>query len=579
MNLDGLTLSLYTRELANDLTDAQIKSLVQIDKHTLVFKLNKDKRNFDFVITVGNNPACYISKGLKDLPKEPTSLCMFLRKHLEGSRLTNIEQVNGDRILCVQADKLSLAGELINVQIYIELIGKYSNCIFVSDGQILESLIHVTPLMSQERTIAPKLPYQLPPNSNRVNLLEFSKQEILSLLKTYKSDSIALTIRNIFNGIGPYILKEICYRSNIKEKASLTNSSEEELENILTTLAHNLCQLKEEILVNNVYYKYTTKEGKNYLAPLELTYPNENRIFDTTLTSLAPLIEAEIVQTGNINTAGQELQRLINHAITKETLRNEKIATELADSSKAEHYKLLGDLLMIYAYQNINYITEITLSNILVDPPEDITIPLKPGLSLSDNAQLYYKQYTKLKNRTISGKYQLEQSTIRLKYLASIQYSLTLATDRQSVQEIKQECEAAGLIKKSKKNLQIKKDNKNYLHFTLPEGEVFIGKNNQQNDYLTHHFAKPYDIWFHTLNIQGSHVIFRPLCPIEQIDETTLIKLASFAAYYSKAKESSKVPVDYTLIRNIKKPPASPLGFVIYTNQKTLYVDPQEPKF
>ena len=174
MNLDGLTLAVLTRELSDQLVTGQIQRLLQIDKTTIVLKVNTHQGNKDLVITAGNLPACYLSHGITDLPKEPTALCMFLRKHLEGARITAIKQLNGDRILRINADKLALDGSLISNRIYIELMGKYSNCIFVQDGQILEALIHVTPLMNRERSIAPKLTYELPPNSERGSLFEFN---------------------------------------------------------------------------------------------------------------------------------------------------------------------------------------------------------------------------------------------------------------------------------------------------------------------------------------------------------------------------------------------------------------------
>ena len=190
MNLDGLTMSVLAKELNERLQTGQIQKLYQIDKTTLLFKIRALNEDQNLIITVGATPAMYLSKPLQDLPKEPSSLCMFLRKHIEGSRIVKVEQINGDRIMCIQTDKLEMDGSITSTYIYIELMGKYSNCIFVQDGIILESFIHVSPLMNRERIISPKLQYDLPPNANRVSLMDFDNNEI----KITKEEAIKIAL-------------------------------------------------------------------------------------------------------------------------------------------------------------------------------------------------------------------------------------------------------------------------------------------------------------------------------------------------------------------------------------------------
>jgi len=571
MNLDGLTLSLFCRELKNQLLNGQISRLHQIDKHTLVFSITGQLHSFDFVVTTGNKPAAYMTTALKDLPKEPTSLCMYLRKHIEGARITQVEQLYGDRIIVLSVDKLTLAGELAQIKIYLELMGKHTNCIFVQENVILESLIHVTPLMSQERSIGPKLAYTLPPNANRMSLLEVENNEIEPLLQNYAMDSIGMTIRNVFNGIGPQLLKEICYRAKVSEKDVFSPE-------MATNLSAALNTIKTELKESEMYYEYKNVKGKTFYTPIPLTYSLDEFTLTNTYTVLSPLLEEEVKKAGSINTATHELESIIKQAISKEELRHKRIEDELADTDKADYFKKLGDLLMINAYLQPGYATEITVQDILQDAVDsknpEITIPIKPLISIAENAQQYYKQYTKLKNRAIYGVEQLVQSKVKLEYLNSILYSISLATDRASLQEIRLECEAAGLIRKNKKSLSYKSNKHNHIHVILPYGELFIGRNNQQNEYLTHRFAKPNDIWLHSQTLQGSHVIFRS--PMEPTEEQ-ISEVACYAAYYSKGRDHSRVPVDYTRIKYIKKPPASPLGFVIFSQHNTMYVEPKEP--
>lgn len=566
MNLDGLTMSVLAKELNERLQTGQIQKLYQIDKTTLLFKIRALNEDQSLVITVGATPAMYLSKPLQDLPKEPSSLCMFLRKHIEGSRIVKVEQINGDRIMCIQTDKLEMDGSITSTFIYVELMGKYSNCIFVQDGVILESLIHVSPLMNRERSISPKLHYELPPNANRVSLMDFDYNEIKNLLTSFGDGTVQQSIRAIFNGFGKPLLDEVLLTSNL--------SGNEIISDLISTqvdaLAKALYELKIKLNESNGLLTLINDNNKKAHA----TFILQNYKVLKEYSTISEALEESIHNTKSIHTADKELEKTLTAAIKKEEGRHQKIKDELDDTNKMDTYKLYGDILMINAHLQVQYEPSIQLPNLLSEDGELLTIPLKPNLTIVENGQWYYKLYTKLKNRMVSGEYQLNASTTKLEYLKSILYSITLATTRESLEEIRKECMDAGIIKKSKKPLSYKLGKSNYIHLTIDEGEIFIGRNNQQNEYLTHRFAKPTDIWFHTQDIQGSHLILR--LNVEP-DDMILSKVAQYAAYFSKARETSKVPVDYTYIKNIKKPPGSPLGFVIFNTHQTMIVEPKKP--
>lgn len=567
MNLDGLTMSVLAKELHERLQTGQIQKLYQIDKTTLLFKIRALNEDQNLIITVGATPAMYLSKPLQDLPKEPSSLCMFLRKHIEGSRIVKVEQINGDRIMCIQTDKLEMDGSITSTLIYIELMGKYSNCIFVQDGVILESLIHVSPLMNRERSISPKLQYELPPNANRVSLMDFDYNEIRNLLISFGNGSVQQSIRAIFNGFGKPLLDEVLYNANLNGDEIITYLESSQVDK----LANALYDLKMMLQNSNGLLSLVNDNHKKAYSPFILHNYNVVKAYET----ISEALEESIHNTKAIHTADKELEKILTAAIKKEEVRHQKIKDELEDTNKMDTYKLYGDLLMINAHLQVQYEPSIELQNLLSDEGEMLTIPLKPNLTIVENAQWYYKLYTKLKNRMVSGKYQLNASTTKLEYLKSILYSISLATTRESLEEIRKECMDAGIIKKSKKPLSYKLGKSNYIHLTIDEGEIFIGRNNQQNEYLTHRFAKPTDIWFHTQDIQGSHLILR--LNVEP-DDMILSKVAQYAAYFSKARETSKVPVDYTYIKNIKKPPGAPLGFVIFNTHQTMIVEPKKPE-
>lgn len=566
MNLDGLTMSVLAKELNERLQTGQIQKLYQIDKTTLLFKIRALNEDHNLIITVGATPAMYLSKPLQDLPKEPTSLCMFLRKHIEGSRIVKVEQINGDRIMCIQTDKLEMDGSITSTLIYVELMGKYSNCIFVQDGVILESLIHVSPLMNRERSISPKLQYELPPNANRVSLMDFDYNEIRNLLVSFGNGSVQQSIRAIFNGFGKPLLDEVLYNANLNGNEIITDLEASQVDK----LANALYDLKMMLQNGNGLLSLVNDNHKKAYSTFILHNYNIVKTYET----ISEALEETIHSTKAIHTADKELEKILTAAIKKEEGRHQKIKEELEDTNKMDTYKLYGDLLMINAHLQVQYEPSIELQNLLSDEGEMLTIPLKPNLTIVENAQWYYKLYTKLKNRMVSGEYQLNASTTKLEYLKSILYSISLATTRESLEEIRKECMDAGIIKKSKKPLSYKLGKSNYIHLTIDEGEMFIGRNNQQNEYLTHRFAKPTDIWFHTQDIQGSHLILR--LNVEP-DDMILSKVAQYAAYFSKARETSKVPVDYTYIKNIKKPPGSPLGFVIFNTHQTMIVEPKKP--
>ena len=566
MNLDGLTMSVLAKELNERLQTGQIQKLYQIDKTTLLFKIRALNEDQSLVITVGATPAMYLSKPIQDLPKEPSSLCMFLRKHIEGSRIVKVEQINGDRIMCIQTDKLELDGSITSTFIYVELMGKYSNCIFVQDGVILESLIHVSPLMNRERSISPKLHYELPPNANRVSLMDFDYDEIKNLLISFGDGTVQQSIRAIFNGFGKPLLDEVLLTSNLSGNEIISDLIPTQVD----ALAKALYELKIKLNESNGLLTLINDKNKKAHA----TFILQNYKVLKEYSTISEALEESIHNTKSIHTADKELEKILTAAIKKEEGRHQKIKDELDDTNKMDTYKLYGDILMINAHLQVQYEPSIQLPNLLSEDGELLTIPLKPNLTIVENGQWYYKLYTKLKNRMVSGEYQLNASTTKLEYLKSILYSITLATTRESLEEIRKECMDAGIIKKSKKPLSYKLGKSNYIHLTIDEGEIFIGRNNQQNEYLTHRFAKPTDIWFHTQDIQGSHLILR--LNVEP-DDMILSKVAQYAAYFSKARETSKVPVDYTYIKNIKKPPGSPLGFVIFNTHQTMIVEPKKP--
>ena len=213
MNIDGITLSFLVRELKETLLGEQIQRVQQIDKHTLMLASSSTHKQRNLVFHVGATPAVYLTEGIQDVAKEPTGLALFLRKHLEGARFSEIKQLYDDRIIAFTIDKLTLGGDISSKVIYMELMGRHSNCIITENGQILESLIHVSPVMSNERHISPKLPSELPPNAERMSVGDFDETTLQEILTTYPQETISKTIRSLFNGFGNALLDEVLFRA------------------------------------------------------------------------------------------------------------------------------------------------------------------------------------------------------------------------------------------------------------------------------------------------------------------------------------------------------------------------------
>ena len=295
MNLDGLTMSVLAKELNERLQTGQIQKLYQIDKTTLLFKVRALNEDQNLIITVGATPAMYLSQPLQDLPKEPSSLCMFLRKHIEGSRIVKVEQINGDRIMCIQTDKLEMDGSITSTYIYIELMGKYSNCIFVQDCIILESLIHVSPLMNRERIISPKIQYDLPPNANRVSLMDFDNNEIKNLLTSFGNGSVQQSIRAIFNGFGKPLLDELLYISKLSGEEIITDLDTSQLD----TLAKALYDLK--VKLENSKGLFTLVNDNNKKAYTSILLHNYKVLKE--YNTISEALEESIHNTKAIHTA------------------------------------------------------------------------------------------------------------------------------------------------------------------------------------------------------------------------------------------------------------------------------------
>lgn len=567
MNLDGITLHSITTELQTILKGGQISKIYQLDARSLYFRVFNEAGIHHLIMTLDDSPRLYVAPSMPPTPDVPTGLCMFLRKYYEGGRIASIEQLHLDRLIDISLDVLDVSGKLATRKIHVELMGKYSNVIFTEDGIIIEALIKTGKGKQALRTIAPKEPYDFPPNFMRMDPFDFSAEELVDMMQTGTDEPLGKWILKRFNGMSTVVLNELSFRTNVDKNALLQDLSPADK----FAWCRAIEAFGKELDGVTGAYVYTVGK-KEILFPLELAslaaYPRRH------FALIEEYLSEYQATHRSLNGEQEELQKKVAKLIDKQKRKIKRIASELKETDKMDKYKLYGDLLMIYAYEKHDHEKKIVVKNLLSDTQENVTIALDPAYTMTDNANRYYKRYTKMRNRKQMSAQLHEENQHHLEYLYSLEYALENLGNKNELAEIKGEMQQMGLLKTSARD-KMKRSNHHDI-LTVDDGgiPVWIGHNNRQNDYLTTKKAHPYDLWFHVKNQPGSHVILA--CHNDEPTDEQITKAAELAAYYSKGRDSSKVEVDCTLVRNVKKPTHAAPGYVIFTDQTTYMVEPKD---
>ncbi len=568
MNLDGITLHCISKELRAVLTGGQITKIYQLDGRSLYFRIFNDLGAHHFIITLDDSPRLYISEQMPATPDVPTGLCMFLRKYYENGRIASINQLHMDRLIEIAVDVLNAAGQLVTRKIHVELMGKYSNVIFTEDGVIIEALIKTRRDKQALRTIIPKEPYVFPPNFMRMNPFEFSAYELSDIMNSRDDEPLGKWMLKRFNGMSTVVLNELSARTGIDKKVSVSSLSPADI----FSWCRAVETLGREIKNTAGAYVYTAEE-KEIIFPLLLQSLRDNpyRYYASIEDYLN---EYQAACHNMLNSELEAMQKRVGKLIEKQKKKIKRIKDELQETSKMDTYKLYGDLLMIYAYEKHAHEKSVTLANILSAQQEPVTIPLDPAYSMTANANRYYKRYVKMRNRKQKSAELIAENEDQLTYLYSLEYALENAENKAEIADIKAEMHHMGLLPSASKDKLKREFSQQILTVDAFGIPIWIGRNNRQNDFLTTKKAHPYDLWFHVKNQPGSHVILA--CHHIEPTEEQLTMAAQLAAYYSKARSSSKVEVDAVLVRNVKKPAHSVPGYVVFEKQTTYIVEPKD---
>ena len=574
MSLDGFSMRFLARELDSILGGGRIDKITQPNKQSIIISVRQPGQNYLLHISIApQNPSAHILTKTLENPPEPPSFCMLLRKHLETGRIVSIKQHGLDRLLLMDIDFLGGGGKIITKTIVMELMGKYSNIILVQDGQILDALRKIGTNSSRVRTVLPGDSYELPPGQDKLDLFEVTLPEIIAALKGQPKDSrLDKALLAICMGFGPVSAKEVCFSAGLAPSIRLSDLEEVDYQAIEQGLADILavsCQEQiEPCLLLDANKKILA------MAAFPLHYLPEAQAIS--FGSLSELIEkADLLYGSYVLPDKDRFKKLVKNELNKAENKLVKLDKEIEEAENAELYRRRGDNLMTYQYQFKDRVdAEITVTDIYSENGENITIPLDQRITLVENMQACYKKYDKLKRGREMLLGQRQDCEMSIKYLESIEASLLASSSLAEIGEIHNELVAGGYLRE-----KLKKKNNDKpaspFRFTAPDGTVIlVGKNNYQNDKLTFKTAAFNDLWLHTKDIPGSHVILRT--GGAEPSEETLLLAASLAVHFSKARGSSTVPVDYVEVRRVKKPSGAKPGFVIFTEQNTLYITPDE---
>ena len=575
MALDGAFLRHLKKEITDRALGARVDKIYQPNKEELVFLLRTRQEAFKLLLSArANSPRIHFTQYAPENPKVPPMLCMLLRKRLSGAKLVEVRQPGLERLLYLDFDAANELGDKVRLSLVIEIMGKYSNIILVDgQGKIVDALKRVDEEMSSQRLVQPGLTYELPPAQNKPCMLECQPEEIVeAIVHQPKNQSLNKGILNALQGLSPVVCREVEHQVGRGQELFTRDLTQEQRERLRFFLERLFTTVRDTA---GEPYMVTKIKGK----PMEFSFLNivqygtlasVSRWED--FSSLLDEFYEERDRQDRMRVKAQDLLRLLANASERLSRKINLQRGELARSEDREHLRVCGDLINANLYRIERGSAFADLEN-FYDENRLMRVKLDPALNATQNAQKYYKEYRKAKTaQQVLGE-QIAQAEQELLYVDSVFDCLSRAQSESELNEIRQELREEGYLKavrdKRKPPAPLAP-----LEFVSSEGfRILVGRNNRQNDKLTLKQANNNDIWLHTKNIPGSHTII--VTGGRQPGDATLKEAAMLAAYHSRAKDSSQVPVDYTQVRYVSKPQGAKPGMVIYVHYQTLFVTPQ----
>jgi predicted ribosome quality control (RQC) complex YloA/Tae2 family protein len=561
MSFDGLFTKAMVDELARALKGGRINKVHQPYKNEVILTIRANGVNQKLLFSAHPSYArVQLTNEAYENPSEPPMFCMLLRKHIEGYILEDVYQVENDRMIIFEIKGRNEIGDVSYKQLIIEIMGRHSNIVLVDKTRniILDSVKHVSFAVNSHRAILPGQPYVSPPEQNKQNPFLAIEDDVLKKID-FNSGKLDRQLVEHFAGTSPLFAKEVIFQSGIANR---------------TTVPKTFIRMIQRIKSGNLEPSIMSTGNKEvfYLFPLEHV-KGEVKSFPT-LSELLDRFYFGKAERDRVKQQGNDIERLITNEKEKNEKKIEKLEDTLKEAEKADQLQRFGELLTANLYAAKKGMKEIEVIDYYDEMGGTVAILLDPRKTPSENAQKYFSKYQKAKNSVSIVIQQIEKAREEVIYFDTLLQQVQSASPK-DIQEIREELVEGGYIRdRQKRNAKKISNAKPILdHYLSSDGtEIIVGKNNKQNDYLTNKLAARDEIWLHTKDIPGSHVVIRSKEP----SEMTIHEAANLAAYYSKARNSSSVPVDYTKVRYVKKPNGAKPGFVIYDNQQTLYVTPEE---
>lgn len=570
MSMDGLSLYSAMNELNKRLAGGKIDKIQQTDKEELLLMVRSLGQTHRLLINASAaDNRVQLTELKKQAPSEAPMFCMLLRKRIAGGKIVRFEQERLDRVLKISIETYNDLGDLSVFALYCELMGKHSNIILVNEkGVIVDAIKHVGLGMSSVRFVMPGLEYSAPPAQDKQDPSKASADDF-SMAMCMVGMSIAKALSNAFFGLSPAVAAQLVARYTDKtECTQLSEAEREELAERLAAFYADMAQGKEK-----------ASAVLNALGETEAVYPfaiagGGIKLYD----SIGEALDGLYINSDRREWAkrhGASARKVLQNNIERCEKKLALYADALNSGEQMEKCRLYGELLTANLHSLKSGTDTAAVDNYYADPVERIAIPLDRQLTPGENAQRYYKKYQKLKATRDMAIVQREQTLSELNYLEGQLDNLTKCTAENELSELIEELKEQGYIKRDKGGKKkMKLAASKPMHFVSSTGaDIYVGKNNRQNDELTLRFASPNDIWMHAKNIPGSHVIVKGA---NEQDTATMTEAALLAAYYSRARGSENVAVDYTPRKYVKKPAGAKPGMVIYTTNKTAYVTPSE---
>ena len=561
MSLDGLSVHCLVHELAEELESGRISKVYQPSKTEIIFQLRKHGQNKKVLLSIHPTYGrIHITNRKYDTPKEPPMFCMTLRKYMEGAILEKVVQKDLERLIELHIQSRDEIGDLQQTILILELMGRHSNLSLVQETKeneykILACMKQLGYNVNRYRAMIPGFVYNYPPEQKKIVPFHLEAQDIITKIH-WNEGKIDKQLIGSFLGLSPQLAKEIIYRAGIVNQ------------NTLPDAFHSVVTPFETFRIEPQITQTVQKESFS-LIPLTHLAGNVEKF--STISQMLDAFFSEKALRDRVKQVASDLEMKMEKELEKYERKLGKLQEELQTAKDATLYQKYGELLTTYAYQIEKGQKSAQLLDYYCEEETYVTIPLNEQETAIENAQRYFKRYNKQKNAVPVIQEQIQITKEDIQYITLILSQIENASVR-DIEEIREELQEVGYLRNRDKQKKSKPKKPVIDTYLAPDGtEIFVGKNNKQNDYLTNKFARRSDIWLHAKDIPGSHVIIHHPQPSNE----TLEMAAELAAYFSKGKLSTQVPVDYTLVKNVKKVRGAKPGFVTYDEQKTLYVTPK----